>query len=148
MGVSEADAAFGTLLKAGDGGGPELFTTLGEIVSVGGPEVERETIDVTHMESPDKFREFIGSLKDGGEIEVGVNLLVDPAGAFMIKIEQLIDTDDRSNFLISFPDDNATNWGVSAILTSFSKEDAEVDGKLGASYTLKVSGKPDFNFIP
>jgi hypothetical protein len=148
MPESQADAAFGTLLKAGDGGAPEVYSTLGEIVSVGGPEIERETIDVTHMESPDKFREFIGSLKDGGEVEVGVNLLVDPAGAFMTKIEALIDDDDRSNFLIAFPDDNATNWQFSGLLTNFAKDDAEVDGKLGASYTLKVSGKPDFDFTP
>lgn len=34
---------------------------------------EKEQLDVTHMESPDQFREFIGGLKNPGELSMEGN---------------------------------------------------------------------------
>jgi len=49
--ATSAVAAFGTLLKIGDGGGPESFTTIAEVRTLGGPELSRDTVDVTSHDS-------------------------------------------------------------------------------------------------
>ncbi len=37
MALSNALSAYNTLLKIGDGGGPEVFATIAEVFSIGGP---------------------------------------------------------------------------------------------------------------
>jgi hypothetical protein len=62
-----------TLLKVGDAASPEVFTTIGEVVSIGPIAQKKDLIEVTHMLSTAK--EFIGGLSDGQEIEIVCNFL-------------------------------------------------------------------------
>jgi len=129
--------AFGIALKRGDGATPtETFTTLAHVTNVGGPEIERETYDVTAHDSVDGWREFIGGLKDGGEVSIEVNY--DPR----VHDDLVADFEDTAprNYKITFPG-TLGEWAVKLILTGFSQE-APVDGKLAAELTFKVSGKP------
>lgn len=129
--------AFGTQLKRGDGGSPESFTALAEPTSISGPGLSRETLDVTSHQSPDQWMEFVGGLKDGGEVSVDVNY--DPA----LHDSLVSDLDDSAprNYQLVFPDDATTTWSFAALLTGF-EPDAPYDDKLTASLTFKVSGKP------
>lgn len=45
-----------------------VFTDVVEIVSIQGPDIEVGTIDVTHLQSPNQFKEFIAGLGDGGTL--------------------------------------------------------------------------------
>ncbi|MFD9064183.1 phage tail tube protein [Kitasatospora purpeofusca] len=129
---------FGTQLKRGDGATPsETFTGIGEMTSIGGPSLARDTYDVTTHGSPDQWREFIGGLKDGGEVSGDVNY--DPSlHDFLVA-----DLEDKSprTYQIVFPDPEQTTWTFKAILTGF-EPSAPFDDKLSASLTWKVSGKP------
>lgn len=128
---------FGTQLQRGDGQSPEVFTAIANVTSIKGPEIKRDTIDVTAHDSTDAWQEFIGGLKDAGEVSLDVNY--DPA-----KHDTLVaDFDDESprNYKLVFPVSPAVEWSVQAILTEFSSE-APYDDKLAASLTFKVSGKP------
>lgn len=129
---------FGTELQRGDGVTPtEVFTALANVTSIKGPGIKRDTIDVTAHDSANAYMEFVGSLKDGGEVDVDVNY--DPA-----KHDTLIaDFDDENprNYQLVFPDQAATTWTFKAILTEFQPE-APYDDKLAASLKFKVSGKP------
>lgn len=130
--------AFGIALKRSDMAtpGPAVFTAIANVTSVSGPEIERETYDVTAHDSPDGWREFIGGLKDGGEVSVEVNY--DPR----IHDDLVADFDDVEprDYKMTFPG-TLGEWAFSAILTGFSQE-APVDDKLSAELTFKVSGKP------
>lgn len=128
---------FGALLKRGDGAAPEVFTAIADPTSISGPGLSRETIDVTSHGSPDGWMEFIGGLKDGGEVSVDVNY--DPA-AHDLLIADFEDSVPR-NYQVVFPDPGTTTWGIKAVLTGFEPE-APYDDKLAASLTFKVSGKP------
>ena len=66
--MSDAFIGHGTLLQRGDGGDPETFTTVAEVLNISGPSLSRDTIDVTTMDSPDEWIEFIAGLNDVGEI--------------------------------------------------------------------------------
>ncbi|MFB6517439.1 phage tail tube protein [Streptomyces sp. NPDC056401] len=128
---------FGTQFKRGDGAGAEVFSALADVTNVSGPGLSRETIDVTSHGSPDAWMEFIGGLKDGGEVSIDVNY--DPANH-----DDLIDDFDDDaprNYQIVFPDQDTTTWAFKAVMTGFEPE-APYDDKLSATLTFKVSGKP------
>ncbi|WP_405710108.1 phage tail tube protein [Streptomyces xanthophaeus] len=129
--------AFGTQFKRGDGAGPEVFTALANVTNVSGPGLSRETIDVTSHGSPDAWMEFIGGLKDGGEVSLDVNY----APANHDALVEDFDDDEPRNYQIVFPDPDTTTWSIKAVMTGFESE-APYDDKLAATITFKVSGKP------
>jgi predicted secreted protein len=129
--------AFGTQLQRGDGATPtEVFTAIANVTDITPPGIERETYDVTAHDSPEAWREFIGGLKDGGEVEIEVNY--DPRDHDAL-IADFADPNPR-NYKVVWPN-SLGNWAFGAILTNFEPE-APHDDKLAASVTFKVSGKP------
>src|SRR5690606_40570991 len=98
--------AFGTKLMRGstDPEGGETFTEVADITNVSGPSIEREEIDDTSHGSEGGWQEFLGGLKNGGEVTADVNYqpsVHDPLAA---------DFDDAEprTYKIVFPDADAT----------------------------------------
>ena len=129
--------AFGTQLQRGDGAGPETFTSIANVTDITPPGLERETLDVTSHGSPDAWREFIGGLKDGGEVEIEVNYDPREHDALVADFED----DAPRNYKILWPK-ALGSWAFAAVLKNFEPE-APHDDKLAASLTFKVSGKPE-----
>lgn len=73
--TTAATLVSGTLFQRGDGVSPEVFTTLGEVTSIGDFGEDNDLIEVTHMLSSAK--EYIYGLADGVEFSVVVNFLAD-----------------------------------------------------------------------
>jgi predicted secreted protein len=48
-------------------------TAIGNIVSISGPSISRDSIDISTMDSSSKWREFIPGMIDAGEITCDVN---------------------------------------------------------------------------
>ncbi len=129
--------AFGTQLQRGDGATPtEAFAAIANVTDITPPGIERETYDVTAHDSLEGWREFIGGLKDGGEVEIEVNY--DPREHDTL-ISDFADALPR-NYKVVWPG-TLGSWAFAAILTNFEPE-APHDDKLAASATFKVSGKP------
>lgn len=118
---------------------PTAFTDLAEITSVTPPPIKRDIIDVTHMDSPDGWREFIAGLKDGGECSMDMNF-VPGSGTDDLLIAMQIETEARP-CRITFP--NGAEWKFDAFCTGYTPT-APVDDKMTATATFKVTGKPDF----
>jgi predicted secreted protein len=138
MGIS----AFGTLLKKGDGGSPESFTTIAQVTNIGGPSLALDPIEVTCHTSTGGWKEFIGGLLDGGEVSFDINY--DPVGATHNASTGLIaDMVARTvrNFQLVFPDTGSTTWSFAALVTAFEPSEP-IDDKLAASVTLKLTGQP------
>lgn len=136
--------AFGTLLKKGDGASPEVFTTIAEVVSISGPGLSRDAIEITNHSSPSQFKQFLPGLKDGGEITLEINY--DPAGATHKDTDggllyELAQGTAASNYQLVFSDTGGTTWTLPGIVTGF-EPGAPHDDKLSASVTIKVSGAP------
>jgi predicted secreted protein len=127
--------AFGTHLQRGDGASTEVFTTLADVTSLSPPKIKRDTLDVTSHDSVDGWQEFVGGLKDPGEVSADVNY---QPTEHDVLVEDFEDAKPR-NYKIVFPD--GTIWAFGAILTGF-EPDAPYDDKLAATLTWKVSGKP------
>jgi predicted secreted protein len=134
--VSGIDA-FGIALKRGDGVTPtEAFVAIGSVHDVKGPEIKRDTYDVTAHDSANGWREFIGGLKDAGEVTITLNY--DPSKHDVL-VQDFEDVAPR-NYQMVFPQ-GLGEWDLKLILTEFSQE-APVDDKLSAELKFKVSGKP------
>ena len=146
--MSNAWWAYGSELKIGDDGTSPSYTKVAEIQDISGPSMSRDAIEVTSQDSADGYREFIGGLKDGGEVSVSANWI--PTD----------ETHDGSSGILSkFNGDKVTKWQIitasdgsagnttiafDAIVTSFNPDvPLEEQGKL--DFTLKISGKPTFS---
>jgi predicted secreted protein len=128
--------AFGTQLQRGDGAGIETFTAIANVTDITPPGLERETYDVTAHDSEEAWREFIGGLKDGGEVELELNY--DPREHDSL-VADFNDAAPR-NYKVVWPG-TLGDWAFKALITNFEPE-APHDDKLAASATFKVSGKP------
>lgn len=73
--MSNAIAGYGTLLKRGDGGAPEVFSLVGEVKSIAGPQISVKEADVTTHSSAalGAFMEFIATLIDPGTVDFEIN---------------------------------------------------------------------------
>lgn len=133
--------AFGTQFYRGNGATPtEAFTAMANVTSVTSPERTRDTIDVTAHDSPDGWREFVGSLKDGGEVSLEINY--DPSNDTHDLDDDFDDKTPRSYRVVILPGDpDEHTWDFKAILTQLSEEFPH-DDKMSRTMTVKVSGKP------
>lgn len=135
-------SGFGTKFQRGDGASPEVFATIGEATNISGPALERDTIDVTSHDSTNGFREWVGGLKDGGEVSFEVNY--DPS-IHNVLYDDLNDTQPR-NYKVILPDGvdgDGAEWAFQAFLTGVGQE-YPMDDKLTNEFTFKVSGEPTY----
>lgn len=140
---SNAIPAFGTLLKRGDGGAPETFTTVAEVQSLNGPEVTADTKDVTTHSSgaATPWEEVLPTLLRSGEVSMTLGFLPGTAGhkALLTDITGRV----KRNWQMIFPDAGSTTWPFSAYVTKVGPQ-AEVDGVLQADVTIKLTGAITF----
>ena len=136
MAPSQASSGMGTTLRRNG-------TEIAEVFDIGGPELSAETIDVTHLKSDNFWREFIGNLKDGGELTFSVNLILSNAthnaATGLLSALAGSSAPPRDTWDIIFPD--TTTWTVYGPLTGY-KTGAAIDDKLQAEITVKISGAP------
>lgn len=137
MATSTATGGFGVLLKAGDGGGTEVFTTIAEVKSISGVGFNVNFADITHMESPSAIREFLPTLIEPGEISLTLNFLPDNATHDAIRIDLLART--KRNFKLNFTDNTPAIWSFSGYYSSV-QVNSSVDGVLEATVSIKQTG--------
>lgn len=113
-------------------------TAVGGLTSISGVEVTADTIDVTTLDSTDGYREFIGGFVDGGE--VSAEGYMSDKGTAEATIAGYVGATEKS-CEIAFS--NGAKWAFDGVVTGFSTN-ADLEGVIGFSITIKVSGKPTF----
>lgn len=137
-----AKSAHGVLVKMSDGGSPEVFTTIAEVLDVSGPGFKLTSIDVTNQDSTNHWREKIGGLLDGGQLTFSCNWI--PSGTTQgntAGLLYLLRTRTKRNVKVVWPDSLSTTWTLPVIVTEFSPDNAQ-DGQMKVSITLDVAGEP------
>ena len=79
MPTSNARLGYGTILKRRIATSPLTYQELAEIHHITGPTLKRDVPDVTHMKSPDGYKEFLAGLKEGGDVTIEGNWVPDDA---------------------------------------------------------------------
>lgn len=116
------------------------YVTIANVTNISGPDRKRETIDVTAHDSPEGWMEFIGGLKDGGEVSLDINY--DPAEATHDLDDDFDDDQARNYQIVILPDTiDEYTWTLKGVMTNLGDE-FPYDDKMARSMTIKVSGKP------
>lgn len=132
MAASNAVHSYGaTLTRNGN--------TIAEVKSISGPKVSLSTVDVTHLNSDNKYREYIGGLLDSGEVTFDCNFYPgDSNGQAYLYTDMEART--LQTFVLTLPTAMATTYTFTALVTGIDLDIPE-DDKVGISVTLKISGK-------
>lgn len=130
--------AFGASLERSDMASSPTFTEIANVTSISGPSISRNTYDVTAHDSANSYMEFIGGLKDGGELSFDLNW--DPADQTHEDLFSDLDDLVPRDYKLVLPNDIA-EFAFEAILTSF-EVGLPVDDKLTAAVTYKITGAP------
>jgi predicted secreted protein len=138
-----AISGYGTLLKRGDGGAPETFTTVGEVRSISGPSMETDEADVTTHSSAAQgaFREFILTLIDAGTVEFETNYVPSDPTHIGLRTDFLART--KRNWQIVLPGSIQTISFAAYVKTI--PFEFPVDDAMMQKITLRCTGAPAFS---
>jgi hypothetical protein len=131
--MSDAAIGYGTLFEVSTNGGAD-WDAIAEVFSITPPSETADIIDVTHMQSPNRTREFLEGLVDPGECSFELNFL--PGSAGDAKIRSLRGA-GVVKCRITWP--NAVVWAFDGIRQGY-EPSAPNDDKMTASVTFKVTG--------
>jgi len=139
MAQSQALLGYGSVFEIQNETSPDAYVAFAEVISITPPSADVDQIDVTHMSSPNRYREFIDGLIDGGEMSFDINFI--PGNTDDDRIFELlglpIGTSHARNCRVSFP--NGVTWTFVGTLTGY-EPDVPVDDRMTATVTFKVSG--------
>ncbi|MCK9281385.1 MAG: phage tail tube protein [Melioribacteraceae bacterium] len=111
------------------------FAAIAEINSISGPNLSRDTIDVTSLDSTGGYREFIPGFRDGGEISLDMNFTHDGFADLKADFEM----EGVWDYQIVFANTDVTTFDFAGIITAIGIA-VPMDDKVTASVTIKISG--------
>lgn len=112
-----------------------VWTAIADVKSISGPSCSRDTIDVTTLASTGGYREFIGALRDGGDVSLSMNFTV--AGYTLMKND--FESEALQDYRIVLSDTANTTLEFSGLVTELPL-DVPVDDVITCDVTIKVSG--------
>ena len=136
--MSEAISSVGTKFRRWSDGA--IWVDIAEITNLGGPDMSKDTIDVTSLDSVGGYRKFISGFRDGGTISITMNFT--RAGYEMMKND--FDSDLLRNYEIFLPDTDETSLEFEGLVTELSLTNS-TDSQITADVSIKVSGEPVLN---
>ena len=117
-----------------EGDTPGTFVVVAEVASITPPGFSRETVDVTHMTSPDRYKEFIAGMNEAGDATITLNFVPSATDALVAAF-----TATSGKYQITFPNDVTMTF--SGIVTGYEIGELSTD-KMTATMTIKPSGAP------
>ena len=127
----------GVTIKVSNNASPEVYTTIGEAISLSGLGKTNALVDVTNFDS-NGSREYISGLADGTEIGLQCNFL--PADTVQSTLTGFVDSKTNTNLQITITDGTTPKiYTFTVTPLSWTIEPA-VDDKNTITYSLKISG--------
>lgn len=127
----------GTTIARGDGDSPEEFDPITQVSSISGVGSSRNPIETTNLSSTG--REYQLSIKDGGEIALGIQY--DPADETHTGLKTDHDSNVLRNFRVTLANDSpAEVWSFAARVQNYELGEMSPDGVQMLNVVLRVSG--------
>jgi predicted secreted protein len=140
--MSNAFSGVGTTLKQLNSS--SVLSTIAEVKSISGPDLSKEVIDVTSLDSTGGYREFIASFRDGGNVSLNVNF----TRAGFDALKTVFDADNEeglAQYTIEFQDGQGTAGANTQIIFNAYVVEMPVsitfDDAVMFDVTLKVTGQ-------
>jgi len=139
-GPSAALLGYGARFLMASGSSPDQYVDFGEVFDITPPSFTSDQVDVTHMQSPDRIREFIDGLVDAGECSFEMNYIPGSASDnVLIAILALaVGVSRRRNLRIIYPNGKLDSFQGN--LQSY-EPTVPTDDKMTATVTFKVTGR-------
>lgn len=118
-----------------EGGTPGTYVKLAEVKAITPPGATRNTVDATHLESPDKWMEYIAGMKDTGEASITLNYVPSATDALFAAFN-----DETGNYEVTFPNGVMLRFG--GIVTGWTPPELTPEGVMEATITIKPTGAP------
>lgn len=125
---SDAFSGVGTVFKRG-------AEAIAEVNSISGPNLTRNTIDCTSLDSTGGYREFIAGFRDGGEVTLNMNFTM----ASWQDFKDDFDLDTSVAYSIVLGNTEENTFGFDAFITSLGLA-VPMDDKVTSDVTLKIDG--------
>jgi len=135
--MSEAEIGFGAKVLRGDGGSPEIFNEISELMDVAPPESVRDSLEATHHGSPDGAKEYLYGLIDNGEVTLELNHI--PGNSQQVGLRDDQKNKVMRNFQVVWPDSASTTVTFTGLVLSIGRAIPKEE-KMTISVGLKVSG--------
>ncbi len=133
--ASKALETQGVEWKRGDGGSPEVFTAVKELIDFNGPDGSANEIDITNLASV--AREFLMGVPDEGNYTFELNY--DPTDGQQTGLQDDRANRTKRNFELLLSDTPPTKFAFAGFVKEFSTRGG-VDEKISASTVIKISG--------
>lgn len=113
---------------------PGTYTKVANCTAITPPGMTRDSVETTHLESPNAYREYIAGLKDGGEATITLNFTPSATDALVTAFEA-----DSGGYQITFP--NGVKLQFDGFFTAYNPPELTPGGNMTATATIKVTGK-------
>lgn len=131
---------YGAEIKIGNALAVPVLTEILNVTSLGQPQMEVGETETTHLKSPGRFREFLATLIDGGEVGVMHNYV--PGSATDLMLTALVALDRVWEITLPTTVGASKKWKKTGpcYVKSYNPTDVEVDGVLQAELVLRITG--------
>lgn len=91
------------------------YVELADVINIDGPNMTKSAIDVTHLNSTNRWQQFINGMRSGGTCNFTLNFIY----AEYLKLKNQFDSDDNlAGFQILLPNSAATTITFDAVINS------------------------------
>jgi predicted secreted protein len=133
--MTDAILGLGILYAIDDGTTGLVFQTMGEVFEVVPPNQQTDEVEATHYASTGGYREFIGGLKDGGEVTFSINWI--PGNPTDVILRNLHASSAVRDHRITFP--NGATMKFPGWIRGFERA-TPLDDRMTATITVRVAG--------
>lgn len=119
-----------------EGTTPGTYVKVAAVTAITPPGMTRDAVEVTHLESPDMYKEYIPGLKDGGEATITLNFTPSATDVVVAAFEN----DAADKYQVTFP--NGVMLRFTGFFTGYTPPELTPGGNMVATATIKCTGKP------
>lgn len=120
--------------------GAELYELV-QVVSFGLPNFETEDVEVTHLKSPNRIRQFIDGLKTGGSVDIVINYRPGSDTDTLIRAAKA--AGDSREIKFGIPENGVVVYEVETMATvkAYDRGEVSADGKMEATVTVRIDAE-------
>lgn len=133
--MSNANIGYDTRFAIEDAVGSGVYVELAEVFEVTPPEYTIDQVEVTHMQSPGRAKEFIPALSDNGTAQAQMNYI--PGSATDTRIRELQASGEVLSMKITYPNGSTVTFPGS--VESYNQA-IPVGDRMTATAGFKVAG--------